>query len=321
MWMLLCSCFVLDTKVDTPVDASDTETVIVEVPSGSSARGLGPALLEEGLIHDDVSWRYYLKSRSAGSCLKAGKFELARSMTYPEIMETLCGVPMADEVPFTVVEGWRIRDIDEALAEDGWLVAGEYTAAAKDPARFDLPFEIDGLRSLEGFLMPGTYNVPESGFTAEELIQRQLDLFWRTWGQDAELGSRDLYEVVIVASMLEREEPKPTNRPLVAGIIWKRLDEGWQLGIDATSRYTLENWNDRKAFLRQLRDPGDAYNTRERKGLPPTPIGNPALPSLQAASAPVESDYYYYLHDGEGNLHPAVNAAEHERNRARYNVY
>ena len=107
----------------------------------------------------------------------------------------------------------------------------------------------------------------------------------------------------------------------MAGIIWKRLDEGWQLGIDATSRYTLENWNDRKAFLRQLRDPGDAYNTRERKGLPPTPIGNPALPSLQAASAPVESDYYYYLHDGEGNLHPAVNAAEHERNRARYNVY
>ena len=321
MLLLLSACFVLDAKVDTPVDASASETLIFEVPSGSSARSIAPALLESGLIHDDTSWRWYLKSRDAGACLKAGKFELSAAMTYPEIMETLCGVPLADEVPLTLVEGWRIRDLDAALAAEGWIEAGEYVAAAKDPGRFDLPFEVEGLTSLEGFLLPQTYNVPADGFTAEELIQRQVDLFWESWGEGAELGDRDFYDVVIVASMLEREEPKPDNRPLVAGIIWKRLDSGWQLGIDATSRYTLENWNDRKSFLRQLRDPSDPYNTRERKGLPPTPIGNASLPSLQAATQPVASEYWYYLHDGEGNLHPARNAAEHERNRAKYNVY
>jgi len=321
MLMLLSACFVLDGKVDTPVDAAATEPLVFEVPAGSSARSIAPALLEEGLIHDDMSWRWYLKSREAGGCLKAGKFELSAAMTYPELMEAMCGVPLADEVPLTIVEGWRIRDIDAALAEEGWIESGEYLAAAKDPGRFDLPFFVTGLRTLEGFLMPQTYNVPADGFTAEELIQRQIDLFWETWGAEASLGERTLYEVVIVASMLEREEPKPVNRPLVAGVIWRRLDGGWQLGIDATSRYTLENWNDRSSFLRQLRDESDPYNTRLRKGLPPTPIGNPALPSLEAATAPESSEYWYYLHDAEGNLHPAVNAAEHERNRARYNVY
>lgn len=321
MVLLLTACFVLDDKIDTPVDAAATESVIFEVASGSSARSIAPGLLEEGLIHDDMSWRYYLKSREAGACLKAGKFELSAAMDYPELMETLCGVPLADEVPVTIVEGWRIRDIDAALSADGWFEAGSYIAAADDPSRFDLPFSVSGLKSLEGFLMPQTYNVPADGFTAEDLIQRQIDLFWASWGADASLGSRSLYEVVIVASMLEREEPKPKNRPLVAGIIWKRLDEGWQLGIDATSRYTIENWNDRKAFLKQLRDENDPYNTRLLKGLPPTPIGNPSLPSLEAATGPVDSEYYYYLHDANGDLHPAVNAAGHERNRAKHNVY
>lgn len=320
MWTLLTGCFVLDEQVDTPLDAT-AEPVVFEVPAGSTAGGLGPALVDAGLIGDANAWKYYLKSRSAGSCLKAGKFSVSAAQTMPEIMETLCGVPLADEVPFTVVEGWRIRDIDEALVAEGWIEPGAYTAVASDPTKVDLPFQVDGLTTLEGFLMPETYNVPADGFDVEAFVQRQVDTFQSAWLTDASLGGRTLYDVVIVASMLEREEPKPAQRPLVAGIIWKRLDNGWQLGIDATSRYTIENWNDRKAFLVQLRDEADPYNTRLRKGLPPTPIGNPSVPSLEAAVQAVDSEFWYYLHDGEGTLHPARNAAEHERNRARYNVY
>jgi UPF0755 protein len=124
-----------------------------------------------------------------------------------------------------------------------------------------------------------------------------------------------------MASMLEREEPTPSQRSLVAGILWKRLDHGWKLGVDATSRYTLEEWNDRGAFLRQLRDANDPYNTRLREGLPPTAIGNPGLVSLEAALAPIESEYWYYLHDADKILRPGRNAAEHEALRRRYNVY
>ena len=124
-----------------------------------------------------------------------------------------------------------------------------------------------------------------------------------------------------MASMLEREERRPTQRPVVAGILWKRIDNGWQLGVDATSRYELENWNDRSAFLKRLRDPEDPYNTRVHKGLPPTAIGNPTAASLEAALQPEQSPYWFYLHDSSGVFHGGRDAQEHEANRARYNVY
>jgi UPF0755 protein len=124
-----------------------------------------------------------------------------------------------------------------------------------------------------------------------------------------------------MASLLEREEPSLSNRPLVAGILWKRLDHNWNLGVDATSRYTLDVWNDRRAFLKQLRDPGDVYNTRLRPGMPPTAIGNPNLSSLKAALSPKSSKFWYYLHDKNGTIHPSRSAAEHEMNRQKHNVY
>ena len=108
---------------------------------------------------------------------------------------------------------------------------------------------------------------------------------------------------------------------VVAGILWKRIDTDNALGVDATSRYELDDWNDRSGFLQHLRDPEDPYNSRLRKGLPPTAIGNPVVSSLEAAIAPVKSEHWYYLHDAQGNLHPARNAAEHEANRKKFNVY
>src|SRR5262249_45930264 len=122
-------------------------------------------------------------------------------------------------------------------------------------------------------------------------------------------------------SMLEREEPTPSNRPLVAGILWKRIDRGFPLGVDATSRYELPEWNDRAAFLVKLRDQADAYNTRHKPGLPPTPIGAPTLAAIEAALRPTESDYLYYLHDAQKVLHASRNADEHEALRKKYSVY
>ncbi|MCB9764713.1 MAG: endolytic transglycosylase MltG [Alphaproteobacteria bacterium] len=322
LW-LLTGCGVLDGRVNRAVDPADTEPLLFEVPAGSSARGLGPRLQEEGLIEEAWVWEYYLRSEKAGGCLKAGRFKLNRAMSMPEIMETLCGPPLADDVPFTVVEGWRIREIDAALAAEGWIEAGAYAAAANDPARFSLPFTIDGLSSLEGFLFPETYMVDPDKITAESFLQRQLDTFNEKFLAPAgdAVVERGLYPVVILASMVEREEPTPAKRALVAGILWKRLDSRWNLGVDATSRYTLAEWNDRGAFLKRLRDPNDPYNTRLRGGLPPTPIGNPGIDALNAAARPESSEYWYYLHDRDGMLHPTRNASEHEAMRRKYNVY
>ena len=124
-----------------------------------------------------------------------------------------------------------------------------------------------------------------------------------------------------MASLLEREEPLPAQRPLVAGILWKRIDAGVPLGVDATSRYELREWNDRKAFLQRLRDPADPWNTRMKKGLPPGAIGSPTVDSLLAALRPQKSEFWYYLHDAQRILRPSRNGAEHEELRRKYNVY
>jgi len=184
------------------------------------------------------------------------------------------------------------------------------------------PFEVSA-KTYEGYLYPETYMVaPGDKFDAANLVKRQLQTFQKRFlAEDTDLGKRSLDDIVVMASMLEREEPKPKNRPLVAGILWKRIDTNNALGVDATSRYTLDDWNDRRAFLKNLKNPDEPYNTRLKKGLPPTAIGNPTVSSLEAAVSPKESVFWYYLHDADGELHPARNAAEHEANRAKYDVY
>lgn len=313
--LLLLAC----VDADAPVVPGDDAPVVFEVPKGATGGRLGPPLVEQGLVGSEWEWKLFLRQADA-SCLKAGKFQLRRSMSLNELLAALCGPPLADDVPFTVVEGWRIQDIDEALVAAGLVKAGVYTDLATRKA-VDLPFPIES-PTLEGYLYPETYRVSAAGLDVEGLIERQLATFdERFRSKHADLGGRTLHEVVVMASMLEREEPRPDNRPLVAGILWKRIDHDTPLGVDATSRYPLDDWNDRKSFIKALKDPDDPYNSRLRKGLPPTPIGNPVVSSLEAAIAPVASDNWYYLHDAQGNLHPARNAQEHEANRKKFNVY
>lgn len=316
MFLLLALVGCVDA--DAPL-SSDATSLRFEVPPGSAASTLADDLSSAGLAVSEWQWKWFLRSAD-GSCLKAGQFELRRDMSMRQVLDTLCGAPLPDDVPFTVVEGWRIRDIDAALVEKGWIEAGQYASLAREKA-VPSPFEISS-PTYEGYLWPETYMVrPPPAFSPEDLIRRQLSMFEERFLATHELGDRSLHEVVVMASMLEREEPKSAQRPVVAGILWKRIDNGWQLGVDATSRYELENWNDRGAFLKRLRDPEDPYNTRVHKGLPPTAIGNPTASSLEAALEPEESPYWFYLHDANGVFHGGRNAQEHEANRARYNVY
>jgi UPF0755 protein len=245
-------------------------------------------------------------------------------MTLAELATALEGPPLPEDVPFVVIEGWRLRDTDEALATAGLIQPGAYLAAASKPSRYTAPFPLPS-GTLEGYLYPETYRVVPGALAVEELIQRQLDTFAERFylphREALTHSGRSLHEVVVMASMLEREEPVPAQRPLVAGILWKRVDRGVPLGVDATSRYQLAEWNDRQAFLQRLRDPEDPWNSRLRKGLPPGPIGAPTVESLQAALSPQASEFWYYLHDSERRLHPSRNAEEHEALRRKYNVY
>lgn len=305
---------------------ADAPVQVFTVPQGTSARSLAPSLEEAGLVSSASDFVMYVRITKEGGCIKAGRHEVSPAMSAGELIEGLCGAPMPNDTPFTVVEGWRIREIDAALVQKGFTKPGEYTAAVADASQYTAPFPLPEGDGLEGYLFPETYMVSlDKPWSTHDFVQRQIDMlgdrFYTPHKDSIEASGRTFAEIVVMASMLEREEPTPSQRPLVAGILWKRIDSGWNLGVDATSRYTLDKWNDRKAFLKKLRDPSDPYNTRLRQGLPPTPIGNPGLTALEAATNPTDSEFWYYLHDGRGVLHPSRNQAEHEAYRRKYNVY
>ncbi|HLT31604.1 MAG TPA: endolytic transglycosylase MltG [Myxococcaceae bacterium] len=308
----------------TAAHSTDTALrVSFEVPRGASGQRIGELLADQGLIDSPMYWRWHLMRRG-GLKANAGMHELGPGMTLPEIASQLEKPTMAAEIPFVVVEGYRIADTDAALVAAGLIDPGEYIAAARDPSRFTAAFPLP-TDSLEGYLYPETYRVGRERADVYKLIQRQLELFnerfYAEFRDELEKSGRTLHEIVVMASMLEREEPVPAQRPLVAGILWKRIDNGVPLGVDATSRYELAQWNDRKAFLKRLRDPSDIWNSRHRKGLPPGAIGAPTVSSLVASLRPVKSEYWYYLHDADRRLHPSRNGAEHEALRRKYNVY
>jgi UPF0755 protein len=321
MFLMLLGC-----DVEAPADPAATTEVLFTVPAGATARGLGDDLVDAGLLGAEWKWEWFLRMGTDGSCIKAGRHRVKASMDAPTLLAALCGPPVPKDEPFTIPEGWRARDIDAALAAKGWIKAGAYLESTRDVSAYTAVFPLPTNGTLEGYLYPETYRVEPDGFDPKALVQRQLDTFAaRFWDvrqkAQGEAGARPLHDIVTMASLLEREEPTPTNRPLVAGILWRRIDAGWNLGVDATSRYTLDDWNDRKSFLKQLRDPADPWNTRLRPGLPPTPIGNPGVGALEAASSPTTSEFWYYLHDSTQTLHPSRTVAEHEGYRKKYDVY
>jgi len=329
LWSFIISCQLMIDQYNVPADGLDTTEFLFDVPKGSSARSLGPKLKKEGIIDDADGFVNYIKLSKEGGCIKAGRFSLNRSMTPQQILTKLCGTPIPNDKPFTVVEGWRIREIDHALAKEGWIKAGEYKKLAENPSQFKAPYALPK-DTLEGYLYPETYMITPDRFDAKKFIQRQIDMltnkFYTPNKQAIKSSKRSMNQLVIMASMLEREEPTKKNLTLVSGILWKRFDEPCPsrnpctLGVDATSHYTLENWNDRKGLLRNLKDRSDPYNSRLREGLPPTAIGSPSIHSLNAALNPKGSVYWYYLHDKNQILRPAKNGRGHEQNRRKYNV-
>jgi UPF0755 protein len=180
------------------------------------------------------------------------------------------------------------------------LNGSRYAAAAATTAVPPAFRSADRRRSIEGFLFPSTYVFGPSS-TANDLIRLQLAAFESSWKR-VELDGRKPYDVLIVASMVERETAAPEERKLVSAVIWNRLAKGMPLGIDATLRYGLGIQGTRPLTAAELRNQ-TPYNTDLHKGLPPTPIAKPGLPSMQAAASPANVDYLYYVRKPDKRHH------------------
>jgi UPF0755 protein len=206
---------------------------------------------------------------------------------------------MAGQVSAVRLKAIRTRHVTPVLT------GVRYAAVAATAAR---PAGFPRGRSIEGFLFPDGYLFGPST-TADQLIGLQLDDFAAKWAT-VDLGTRKPYDVLIVASMVERETAAPEERKLVSAVIWNRLTKGMPLAIDATLRYGLGIQGTRPITAQEQKSQ-TPYNTGIRPGLPPTPIGNPGLPSMQAAAHPAAVDYLYYVRKPD-NRHHFFTASEAE---------
>jgi peptidoglycan lytic transglycosylase G len=206
---------------------------------------------------------------------------------------------MADRVAAVHEIAIEKRGVTPRLTPTGYLLA---SGSAAPPAEFRKDW---AGRSLEGFLFPATYEFTKLTSSAR-LVRDQLRAFRRNWRKvDLRYArSKNLtpYDVLIIASMIEKEAVAPDERRLVAAVIYNRLRNRMPLGIDATIRYGHDVPGTEPLKESDL-ESNDPYNTRNRLGLPPTPISNPGLASMRAAADPARVDYLYFVRKGESNRH------------------
>jgi cell division protein YceG involved in septum cleavage len=201
----------------------------------------------------------------------------------------------AKTISVTIPEGYDRSQI-AAVAKDAGI-KGDYTKASEKAKGFDpAKYGADSPKNLEGFLFPATYELFKTD-TVDDLVAKQLDAFRQNISgvnmNYAKSKNLTTYDVLIIASMIEREVQVANERPLVASVIYNRLSQGIPLGIDATIRFEDQNWDQPLTESRLQED--TPYNTRINPGLPPGPIGNPGLASIEAAAHPANTDYLYYV--------------------------
>lgn len=310
-----------------PVDMSDTSNISFEITSGQSPTEVSQRLKERDLIKSASVFKSYLKRHKLDMKVKAGNFILHRDMTGQEIAQKITSDEVAQEA-ITIQEGLTIKQIDEKLALSGLTESGEFInfniqdlseeELERIPEDF-LTILQENDSNLEGLLFPDTYFINPSNFTTNDFVIRLLSTMDQRINEDMrqtyEADGRTLYDILNMASIIEREVRTDADLPVVSGILWKRYDSNWQLGADATIIYVTENSDISVDDL----EIDSAYNTRKFLGLPPTPIANPGIESIEAAVYPKASEYWFYLTTLDtGEVIYARTNEEHNINKAKY---
>jgi len=274
-----------------------TEPVIFEVPVGASLSRVARELTEEGLITRPEVFVAWGRFTGQAAAIKAGEYELLPELTVRGLLDQL----VAGDVklyPVTILEGWTIRELRQALAGNGAL---EQTLAGQSDAELLAAAGIDA-RHPEGLFFPETYLVARGTLDVEilrqasQLMETNLAKAWES--RATGLPLKDPYELLTLASIIERETALDAERPQVAGVFIRRLQKRMRLQTDPTVIYGLGDEFDGNLTRKHLLT-DNPYNTYTRGGLPPTPIGMPGAASLQAAGHPAAGDTLYFVATGE----------------------
>ncbi|MDE0068308.1 MAG: endolytic transglycosylase MltG [Caldilineaceae bacterium] len=303
---------------------------------GEPARFISARLAAAGFIRDAELFNLYLRVNGLDRNIEAGNFMLADSMTIPEIAQELQQARF-EEVVVTIPEGFRAEEIAERLAENFVIDGERFLTAVRQPRGLSLFSQYDFLQklpegaSLEGYLFPDTYRFPVNVSGPEIVLASMLDNFENRVGTEGLIGgSSGLsdYNLITLASIVEREAVQEDERPLIASVYLNRLNSacpdvgGRYLQADPTVQYakgTTGNWWWKPQTIEEYAQVQSLYNTYLHPGLPPGPIASPGLLAIEATRNPDQSIYCFFLATGEDGRHVfALTLAEHEQNLAIY---
>jgi UPF0755 protein len=267
--------------------------VAVSIPAGSSTAKIASVLSKAGVIHSPTVFRWYVKIKSAGPLLP-GTYSLPKNSRYDKVITTLSKGPAVVVHHITIPEGFTLDQIAARVGTLPGLSAAKFLALATG-GTVRSTLEPAGVNTLEGLLYPATYDVKE-GEDETSILQRMVTAFDQTASSlgipaaAARLGITP-YQVIVVASIVEREAKLDEDRGPIASVIYNRLAKGTLLQIDSTVMYGQHITDPHQINTKTV----SPYNTYLNKGLPPTPIASPGTPSLQAAANPPKTTYLYYV--------------------------
>jgi UPF0755 protein len=305
------------TQLDPPASTAGAP-VTITVHSGEGLDTLVSDLASHGLIRSSFWFGWYARLQGLGSKLVPGDFILDDAMSASYLVLRLESQPVVGQHRVLLAEGLTAAQMGAKIAAAGvGITSAQYLAEVRSGS-FSEPF-LAGRpagASLEGFLFPDTYDIPDNA-TAHDVVQMQLaDFANKAMPSLQGLTPQKLYATLTVASIAESEARFDPDRPLVAGVIDNRLAAGQLLQVDSSVAYGLGISG--AALTAQQLQTDTPYNTYIHTGLPPTPISNPGVSSIVAAAHPAATPDYYFISDCSGHNHYSVTLAQHEQQIAQY---
>ncbi len=319
------------SSADSPANPDDRSLQTFTVRPGDSAASISDRMQAAGLIKNSLAFKLMAESKGVAGDLAAGQYELSPSMRPSEILDVITAGRVKAGPLVTIPEGWRSEEIAERVATRGIGTMDEFMAVVRaGKIATPLVSKRPAGTSLEGYLFPDSYQV-DAKTTAEDLSTRMVDEFESKFSTDlrqkAEARGMTVFQIVTMASIIEREAVVPSERPLMAGVFYNRLKLDMKLDTDPTVQYAVASvdpsshlkygwW--KTGLTQEDLEVDSPYNTYKYSGLPPGPICNPGLASLVAAIDPTPSDYLYFVAKPDGSHAFAKTLEEHNANVAKY---
>ena len=287
--------------------APQTEFVSLEILNGMNATQIATLLESHQIIDNADSFVEYLIQKHDEGNLLSGTYNFKKLSSNEEVRKILTQKNIEVSSRITIFKGATVRDIDNQLTALQLIKSGDFIKALEKEK------EIRHLSFIEGWIYSDVYIIDKGPLLASTLASLVIDRLYDFLREEMESIDEIDYsidEIIIIASMIQRETQDASQMPDIAQVIYNRLKRNEPLGIDATTRYKLDIWN-RELERKDFSASGE-YDTRKRIGLPPTGIGSVGKESLQAALRPANHNYLYYFHDSEGNLHLSLTYEEHK---------